>query len=520
MMGLRQQLHGVSLRVRITLWYAGMLLITLVIFSLGIHFGIDQYLKHSVQRELASDAQSIVNDFLSRINEKGESWALGEIREAYPPSDNDPFVRISSGDRVFIEPQLPGGLQSPLASLPSASAVPPEGSFHRYKVDRDWVMIYSLPYRAPNGQVFKVETGTSLALSYAAIHTLDRLLLLAMPLLLLAGAGGGYLLMKRPLKPLRDLTEKAEVIGRKELGERLPVSPTADELERLTHSLNRMIDRLEEALAHNHRFSADASHELRTPLTIMRGELEELLGLPDLPSQAVENLVSTLDEIERMSCIVSSLMTITRLDVGGERMAIQPVSLTVLARTTSEQMRLLAVERGFELKFAATTDIWVNADPMRLKQVLVNLIDNAIKYTPQVDLLTIDGEELESTAVHFDSYRGAAVDKGAGITVQVTAQQDKAVLEIRDHGVGISLDSLPHIFGRFYRADFARTRVSGGVGLGLAIVKSIVTAHDGTVSASSELGLGTTMRVELPLLASKALLSETLKEPGIATTRS
>jgi signal transduction histidine kinase len=404
---------------------------------------------------------------------------------------------------VLLAPQLPPGKVSPLAGVPLPTTTDPGGVFKRYTSQQDIITTYSLPFHAPDGQLYEIETGQSLAVSIAAMHSLNKLLLFATPLILFIGTLGGYLLMRKPLRPLLVLTEGAENIGRSQLGERLPVIPTADELERLTHSLNRMIGRMEEALSHNQRFSADASHELRTPLTIMRGEMEELLLLADMPPQAVDNLISTLDEVDRMSRIVSSLMTITRLDAGGELMAMEPVNLTALARSTCEQMRLMAVEKGFPLRFEAERDVWVSGDPMRLKQILVNLIDNAIKYTPQSNLFTLDQDDLDAanTLILPKGPHPVKSPVSEGVNLRIGIEGRRAVIEITDHGIGIAAESLPFIFDRFYRADYARNRIAGGVGLGLSIVKSIITAHEGTVSAVSEEGRSTTMRVELPLLS-------------------
>src|SRR5258708_3069857 len=290
--------------------------------------------------------------------------------------------------------------------------------------------------------------------------------------------------MREPVRAIGVLTDQAAKIGRKRLGERLPVIPTGDELERLTHSLNGMIDRLEDALNHNHRFSADASHELRTPLTIMRGELEEMLRIEALPPQAVENLVSTLEEIDRMSRIVNSLMAITRLDAGGERMTMQVLDLSALVRTTMDHMCLLGEEKGLPLNCACEQEVYVYADPMRIKQVLVNLIDNAIKYTQP------GGGSPE--VPRQEPGRGR-------VDIAVFASGSSACLKIADQGIGIAPEVLPHVFDRFYRADFARSRDAGGVGLGLAIVKAIVTAHDGSVSITSTLDQGSIVLVQLPL---------------------
>jgi signal transduction histidine kinase len=373
------------------------------------------------------------------------------------------------------------------------------GYYHRETIQGRVVLIYTMPFVTADRQIIEIETGASVFSMEQTLHSLAKILVVVtIPLLILA-AIGGYLLMKQPLRPLVVLTDKAANIGRSALGERLPVIPTGDELERLTYSLNGMIDRLEEALDHNHRFSADASHELRTPLTIMRGEIEEMLRIEDLPSQAVENLVSTLEEIERMSRIVNSLMIITRLDAGGERMDRKVLDLSALVRTTMDHMRLLADEKGLPLTCECEAEVYVYADPMRIKQVLVNLIDNAIKYTSTGSAVeTFEGEDFPE-----DSGPGNAVTHASGgVKVSVFTAGPQAHLKISDHGIGIAPDVLPHVFDRFYRADQARGRGAGGVGLGLAIVKAIITAHDGSVSITSTLGQGSTVLIQLPLASS------------------
>jgi signal transduction histidine kinase len=233
-----------------------------------------------------------------------------------------------------------------------------------------------------------------------------------------------------------------------------------------------MIDRLEEALAHNQRFSADASHELRTPLTIIRGELEALLEISELNEQATEGIGSALDESDRMSRIVDNLMTISRLDGGGERMEMLLIELASILKTTLDHMSLLAEEKHIEMTCEAEAPVCVTGDAMRLKQVIVNLVDNAIKYTPE----------------------------GGRVLVRLEAQGKEAVLTVADTGIGIPAESLPHVFDRFYRTDKARSREFGGTGLGLAIVKAICSALNGTLSIESAENKGTTLQVHLPLL--------------------
>ncbi len=476
----RNPLHSTfSLRARATSWYVGLLAVALVVCNIGVYVGVRTYLKLSLQRALSGTGQTIADDFLDKLPSKGESWVLGEVRESYEASPSDRYVRLSVSDRVLYQT---ADLRDPIIRLEDVvlPRLSREAAFHRQTVDNHVVMTYALPYRAADGRIIEVEAGTSLNSMQQTLHSLLRILLMATVLTLIAAAIGGYWLMKMPLRPLVVLAEKAENIGRKEMGERLPVIPTGDELERLTHSLNRMIERLEDSLAHNYRFSADASHELRTPLTIMRGEMEEILQIDDLPAQAVENLVSTLEEVDRMSRIVNSLMTITRLDAGGERMDRKVLDLSALVRSTVEHLRLLAEEKELALTAVCDGPVSVYADPMRMKQVLVNLIDNAIKYTPPRSA-------------------NAGETEDGDIYVHLSSAGSHADLKIADHGVGVSKAALPHVFERFYRADFARNRVAGGVGLGLPIVKSIVAAHDGTVTISSVPGSGSTVWVRLPL---------------------
>lgn len=503
-----------SLRARATSWYVGMLAVALFFFSIGIYIGIRTYLKVALQRALSSTAHTIADDYLAKLPLKGEGWVLGEIRETYSSSPSDRYIRLSRGNHVLYRttdmrepsiriddislPRLTDSDYAPGPPLIGDIVIPrltATGYYHRQTIQGRVVLIYAMPYVTNDGRLIEIETGASLFSMQQTLRSLTKILVgITIPILILATIGG-YPLMKRPLRPLVVLTDKAANIGRTAMGERLPVIPTGDELEQLTHSLNGMIDRLEEALDHNHRFSADASHELRTPLTIMRGEIEEMLRMEALPPEAVENLVSTLEEIERMSRIVNSLMTITRLDAGGERMDLQVLDLSQLVRTTMEHMRLLADEKGLPLTCACERAVYIYADPMRMKQVLVNLIDNSIKYTPSEG--AVEGQEGDD----FSDVSPADISLHirGGVDVSVFATGSQAHLKIADHGIGISADALPHVFDRFYRADQTRSRGAGGVGLGLAIVKAIITAHNGSVSIASTLGEGSTVLLQLPL---------------------
>jgi signal transduction histidine kinase len=239
----------------------------------------------------------------------------------------------------------------------------------------------------------------------------------------------------------------------------------------LAVSLNHMIARLEDALEHNRRFVADASHELRTPLTIMRGELEQIVESTEISPELQRTAASVLEEVVRMARIVEGLFAMSRLDAGEAQKEWKEFDLAELAAGTAEQMCLLAEDKGISITTNAPQPVPVEGDRARVKQVVVNLLDNAIKYTPA----------------------------GGKIQLSVSAAQGKALLEVADNGIGIPAEARPHIFERFFRVDKARSRDMGGAGLGLSIVKSICTAHGGQVGFQSAEGAGSAFKVELPL---------------------
>jgi heavy metal sensor kinase len=292
-----------------------------------------------------------------------------------------------------------------------------------------------------------------------------------LPLIVSLAGFGGYWLMRRSLRPVDEITTRAEGITSTNLSERLPVIKTGDEIERLSTALNRMIARLEDAFQHINRFSADASHELRTPLTILQLELEDIVQNPTLGPEIADRIGSALEETQRLSRIVESLLTISKLDAGEVKMEKEVINLAELAKSTTEQMKLLAEEKLLTTNCTFDPGVYILGDAARFKQVIVNLIANAIKYTP------VGGE----------------------IGVSVRSQHGKALLEVFDNGVGIPSNAILHIFERFYRADKARSRDSGGVGLGLAIVKAICSAHGAEVKVSSQEGKGSRFSVEMAL---------------------
>jgi heavy metal sensor kinase len=464
-----------SIRFRLTAWYAGLLAGALLLFGASVYLGLERYLEWTLKESLGKQARQVGETLLVNIKESGEAYVIDEINEHFAPELNDHFLRLTRSDgSILYTSGIPkDGSFDPTRLPPLAGSVDQPFTRQARLPGGGELMIHALPYVARDGSRFLIEAGAPFGQIEGVLHGLLLTLALGLPVVIAAAMGGGYLLMRRALRPVDEITQSAERITSRNLSERLPVARTGDELERLSTSLNRMITRLEEAFQHISRFSADASHELRTPLTILRGELEAMAGQPQLAPEVRETIGSALEETERLGKIVESLLAISRLDAGEARMERVEFDLAELARTTSEQMRLLAEDKNISLDCDAATPVEVVGDRARLKQVVVNLLDNAIKYTPA----------------------------GGSVQVTVSAANGSALLEVADDGPGIPAEALPHLFERFYRVDKARSRQMGGAGLGLSIVKSICAAHGGRVEVQSVEGRGSRFQVAIPLSA-------------------
>jgi signal transduction histidine kinase len=307
----------------------------------------------------------------------------------------------------------------------------------------------------------------------------ERLLLVMgglSPVILLASTLIGYLLAGRTLQPLLRVVDEVEAItdGRS-LHKRLAQPEGAAELARLTNQLNEMLARLELSFASLRRFTADASHELKTPLTVLRSGIERAITHPRVTPEVMEVLDETLAEVNGMTEIVESLLVLARADEGRAPLHRERLDLRDLLGEIAETGGLLGEPAEVTVRVSmpsAPVEVWV--DRMRVRQLLLNLLTNAIKYTPP----------------------GGRVD----IRTEL-ARGDEICIEVRDTGVGIAPGDLPHIFDRFWRADAARSRagVRSGVGLGLAICKWITEAHGGTIDARSRPNRGTTLTVRLPM---------------------
>ena len=442
----------------------------------GLMFwGLRHFMEASLLETQRRRARQIADTLLVSVKRTGEPYIVSEIQSLYAPEVNDRFIRITreDGSVLYASGASKDGSFDP-TGLPIL-AVAPRGELSREEKlpgDRT-LLIAALRFSVANGDGYLVEVGAPTTSIETMLHQLLVLLAIGLPVVVLVAIGGGYLLVGRALAPVDQIARKAEQITQHNLSERLPAARTADELERLSHSLNRMIARLEDAFLNSKRFVADASHELRTPLTVLQAEMESLVSDRRLAPDLRETLGSMHEEVQRIARIVEQLFALSRLDAGEAQTECEPFDLADLAVTTADQMSLLAEDKGISMSCDAAQPVLVEGDRARLKQVVVNLLDNAIKYTSE---------------------------KGS-IQLRVARVNGHALLEVADTGIGIPADAVPHVFDRFFRVDKARTRDPGGAGLGLSIVKSICTAHGAEVQVASN-SKGSCFRVILPLLRS------------------
>jgi heavy metal sensor kinase len=295
-------------------------------------------------------------------------------------------------------------------------------------------------------------------------------LLTAGPVALLLSAGLAYWLARKALAPVDRLRRATEAVTAERLDRRLAAPNPHDELGLLTQTINAMIGRLERSFAEVRRFTADASHELRTPLTALRTEVEVALAQPPGRADHQQVLGDVLEELVRMSRLTDQLLSLSRRDAGVEQLSLAPLDLAALVSGVADALRPLAEGKGVRLQAGADGPVGATGDEGLLRQVFINLLDNAIKYTPE----------------------------GGDVRVRVAHQGGAAVVTVEDTGTGIAAEHLPRVFERFYRVDKARARAEGGTGLGLSIARSIAEAHGGRVEVASTPGRGTTCTVTLP----------------------
>jgi len=501
---------GVSLRARLTLWYGGLLALTLLAFSALLYFTLQQSLARSVDERLTLRAEQINRVVGPRIANllQPEDIAPGQLDSALSEFV-EPGIYIQllngRGGVIATPPNLAGG-ELPVPNSSRQAILQDERVLDTAPVaggDAN-VRLLTVPIHQPdtNEVVGAVQVAESLAPFDNTMAAVERLLLTTGIGALLLAVVVGYMLTRSALSPVAHITATARHIAATgDYHQRLGVNPPrlghGDELFFLASTFNDMIARLEHMLESQRRLLADTSHELRNPITIIRGNLALLRrdGVPEATRR--EAVVEAEEEAARMGRLVGDLLLLARADAG-ELPSLNrvPVDLAELVHEVVDQARPAAGSRQL-VAFASGPSV-VLGDRDRLKQLLANLVENALRYTPAHGHV----EVRVSGASNVDGVQqpaGATRSRNARDTGMPAAARN-AVLTVSDSGIGISPSDLPHVFERFYRADRARSRAFGGSGLGLSIAQYIVHAHGGQIEAFSDgANRGTTFTVRLPL---------------------
>ena len=452
-----------TLRVRLTAWYMLLMALTLLFFSGYLYLRLE----HSLLAQVDATLQVTASQALTNLDEENGHPAFQnkEASQVAASRLNQAgfAVRLIAADGTVWD-----GFGSYLA-VPTW--VPVVAGYHTLGTGEAHWRVYSQPIQALGGQsVIWLQVAQSLAPLQDAVENLRTQIFLGLPFVLMLAGVGGYFLADRALRPIDRITRTAQAISASQLSRRIGHAGPQDEVGRLAATFDRMLDRLQAAFERERRFTADASHELRTPLTALKGRLGVTLNQPRTAAEYESALRDLEQEVDRLIRLSTDLLFLARLDQRRLPWQPQALDLSDLLSAVMEQMRPLASASGLALTEEVPPGLSILGDPDHLIRLFLNLLDNAVKYTPP----------------------------GGQVTLRAGLERTGVWVAISDTGPGIPPEHLPHVFERFYRVEEARSRESGGAGLGLAIAYEITRWHGGTVEVRSEPGHGATFTVHLP----------------------
>ena len=495
-----------TIRHKLILWYSGLLAVIFIIFGVGI-FAITRWvLVNSVDSALHETVTEVVkNTHINRYGEFGGPSSInitvdeidifrasGVVVQVWEVGADAGLTLLGASSNDYSEPLDPSDLEEeaqhvldggPMSVLPSDV----------YVNGTQWRILTQPFDLARFDKRIVIQAAIPLDTVNQATRGLLSILIFSTIFALIGSIALGWQLSNRAVKPIEAITEAASRIATTEdLSTRLPWDGPEDELGRLTSVFNHMMNRLEHLFSVQKRFVADVSHELRTPLTAIKGHLELIkrYGMDD------ESMEAVYGEVDRMSRMVSDLLLLAKADYGGVTLNLEPLDLDTVVSEAYREARVLAKDMNLRITIHDFQPVRANGDADRLKQLLLNLVSNAIKFTPQ----------------------------GGEVAINLRKNLRTAVMEVQDTGIGISAEDKQRVFDRFFQVDSSRVRgVSGrgeGVGLGLSICKWIAEAHGGQITVESEVGVGTTFSVTIPHLEDpKDVLNEQVTRPRLSLLR-
>jgi heavy metal sensor kinase len=460
------------LRATLTLSYAGVIALLLVASGLLYY--------HAFARQLDADATMELRDMTSGV--RGYiRFEGGGPTLTYDRSDPDQATFVQEATRYYQVYDANSGrlvVQSPALEPLGVHYTPNEVRAFRNQLgvfdvqtDHGRIRMSNSLLSPTAAEAYLVQVGVSLDQQDAALERFVSLLLWSLPISLLVVAVVGSWMAARALAPLARLAALTRTFGVASLHRRLPVRGAGDELDALAQAFNDVVARLERAVGEMRQFSAAMAHELRTPLAIIRGEIELSATDARLPDEHRRRLAGHLEEIDKLARLVTRLLTLVQAEAGEIPLARDAVDLAALSAMVVDALEPVAHAKHIWLAGAEAGGVVITGDRGWMERLLLNLLDNAIKFTPP----------------------------GGTITVSVTREGNRARLAVRDTGVGMTADVLPHVFERFYRADAARSSQPHGAGLGLSLVKWIADRHGATIDVTSRPGSGSTFTLSVPL---------------------
>jgi signal transduction histidine kinase len=448
-------MRKLTIRFKITLWYASLLLVLLIVFNVFMYIAISRISYQNMEELLKADADQVV----SILQSAGYNIYL------------DIPYKIIATNTYFVVFDLKGntGLRSEL--LPEIVDLPIKDEQIRYiYTDNLDLAIYDKPLKFNGDIIGWVRVGRSLQPLIKTLGNLKLIILISTPLYILFASLGGWFLAQRALRPIDYITKTAREIRKGNLTQRLMLPRTEDEVGRLATTFDEMLDKLESSISKEKRFASDASHELRTPVSIISAQVEQTLsGNKRSERDYRQALKKILMESKKMSYIISQLLMFYRGDEGKYELNFEILDLNMIVEEVANEFKGIASDNGIEINFEVKEKVKIRADQTLITRLLINLIDNAIRFSKK------DGK----------------------VNIVVFREKDFANIIVEDNGIGISKKDIPYIFDRFYRSD--RSRTGQGTGLGLSIVKWIVDMHKGEIKVESEINRGSRFIVKLPL---------------------
>lgn len=451
-----------SIRARLAGWYAVVLTGMLIVYATTTYVTVRHELLEQLDERIHEDFE-LAEERLTRTANGRVEWTGAEH-----PDEHHDEVRVNEVWSTTGERLHKSGSAVVLPPV-SVSAI---DTTYRYDTaaagGRRWRTLVSLVMVSNQSVVLRVARSEEPLRE--ELSEILFVLVLGLPLVVALAGLGGYLLARRALAPIDHLASAATRITAERLHERLAAANPDDEIGRLTGVMNDTFTRLESSFDRLRRFTADASHELRTPLAVVRSIGEAAVAERRSQAEYEESIGSILEEVDRMSTLVDTLLRLSHGDAGTIQLSRKAVDVGQLARDVAASLGILAEERKQSIKLEITDPVVLFADPPILREALVNVLDNAIKYSPL----------------------------GGTITIRVGQGDSQAQLSIADEGPGITAADRERIFDRFFRIDEARARDHGGAGLGLAIAKWAVELHGGEITATERSGGGSEFRIVLP----------------------